>query len=240
MSGIFIVAAKRTPFGAFGGGLKTLTATDLGTAATKAALQQAGANLDPALIDAVYFGNVIQSSSDAAYLARHVGLQSGLNISTPALTINRLCGSGFETVILGSKDIQLGESQIVVCGGSENMSQAPLNVNGIDARWGVALGSGLKLDDALWNGLTDSYCNTPMGMTAENLAEKYGIGRQECDEFAIRSQTTWGAAKSSGVFDLEMAPVEITTKKGTTVSSTIVVLLCVCNASSILSRFNIS
>mmetsp|Transcript_44100 Transcript_44100/g.92755 ORF Transcript_44100/g.92755 Transcript_44100/m.92755 type:complete len:393 (+) Transcript_44100:124-1302(+) len=210
MSNIFIVAAKRTPFGAFGGSLKKLTSTELGTIATKSAI--ASANIDPSLIDAVYFGNVIQSSSDAAYLARHVGLKCGVPISSPALTINRLCGSGFETVIQGAKSIKLNEAKIVVCGGSENMSMSPLQVDGNDARWGVPLGSGLKMRDSLWDGLT---FQTPMGITAENLAEKYGISREECDEFAIRSQQTWGQAHKNGVFDLEISPVEIETKKGT-------------------------
>mmetsp|Transcript_11914 Transcript_11914/g.22040 ORF Transcript_11914/g.22040 Transcript_11914/m.22040 type:complete len:396 (+) Transcript_11914:109-1296(+) len=213
MSNIFIVAAKRTPFGAFGGSLKKLTATELGTIATKSAINSA--NIDPSFIDAVYFGNVIQSSSDAAYLARHVGLKCGVPFSSPALTINRLCGSGFETVIQGAKSIKLNEAKIVVCGGSENMSMAPLQVDGNDARWGVALGSGLKMRDSLWDGLTDQHVGTPMGITAENLAEKYGISREDCDEFAIRSQQTWGHAHKNGVFDLEIAPVEIETKKGT-------------------------
>lgn len=150
MSNIFIVAAKRTPFGAFGGSLKKLSATELGTIATKSAITTA--NIDPSVIDAVYFGNVIQSSADAAYMARHIGLQSGIPIATPALTINRLCGSGFETVIQGAKSIKLGEAKIVVCGGSENMSMAPLQVDGNDARWGVSLGSGLKMRDSLWDG----------------------------------------------------------------------------------------
>ncbi|KAL9188702.1 hypothetical protein ACHAXT_007080 [Thalassiosira profunda] len=218
MSNIFIVAAKRTPFGAFGGSLKKLSSTELGTIATKAALS--AGSIDPAAVDAVYFGNVVQSSSDAAYLARHVGLKSGCPIGAPALTINRLCGSGFETVIQGAKSIKLGEAKIVVCGGSENMSMAPLQVDGNDARWGVALGSGLKMRDSLWDGLTDQHVGTPMGITAENLAEKYGISREDCDKLAIRSQQTWGEAKKNGVFDLEMAPVEIETKKGTKVVDT--------------------
>jgi acetyl-CoA acyltransferase 2 len=138
----------------------------------------AEANLDPEAVDSVFFGNVIQSSPDAAYLARHVGLRSGLKQSAPALTINRLCGSGFETVILRAQSIQLGESQISVCGGAENMSDAPLTLRGNDARWGVKLGTGLKLGDSLWDGLTDSYANIPMGITAENLAKKYNITRE--------------------------------------------------------------
>jgi acetyl-CoA acyltransferase 2 len=179
MSAVYLVAAKRTPFGSFGGSLKGLSATQLGVVATQAALESA--NLDPAAVDSIFYGNVIQSSPDAAYLARHVGLKSGMNQSTPSLTINRLCGSGFETVILGAHSIQLGESQIAACGGAENMSDAPLTVRGNDARWGVKLGTGLKMGDSLWDGLTDSHAGTPMGVTAENLAKKYGITREVSD-----------------------------------------------------------
>jgi acetyl-CoA acyltransferase 2 len=210
MSGIFVVAAKRTPFGSFGGSLKAMTATQLGVVSTKAALS----GIDPALIDHVFFGNVIGSSKDAAYLSRHIGLQSGIPITTPALTLNRLCGSGFETVAQGANLIRLGEAQMVVCGGTENMSMAPLQANGLQARWGVPLGSGLNLEDALWSGLTDAHSNTPMGVTAENLAKQYSISRQECDEYAIRSQTLWSAANQAGVFKAEMSPIEIVTKKG--------------------------
>ncbi|KAG7348185.1 acetyl-CoA c-acetyltransferase [Nitzschia inconspicua] len=218
MSGIFLVAAKRTPFGTFGGSLKNFSATDLGTHATQAAL--ASIDLDPQAVDSIFFGNVIQSSADAAYLARHVGLKSGMKLAAPSLTINRLCGSGFETVILGAQSIQLGESNIAVCGGAENMSDAPLSVAGNDARWGVKLGTGLSMRDALWDGLTDSYAKTPMGVTAENLAKKYGITREECDAHALRSQQTWAAAKEQGLFDAEMAPIEIKNKKGTKIVDT--------------------
>lgn len=218
MSGIFLVAAKRTPFGAFGGSLKGFSATELSVAATQAALDSA--KLDPAAIDSIFVGNVIQSSPDAAYLARHVGLKSGLPQKTPSLTINRLCGSGFETVILGAQSIKLGESQIAVCGGTENMSDAPLTMRGNEARWGVKLGKGLKMGDALWDGLTDSHAGTPMGVTAENLAKKYNITRQECDEFAVRSQQLWAKAKEEGLFDAEIAPIEVKTRKGMQVVDT--------------------
>ena len=143
---IYIVAAKRTAFGSFGGSLKGLSATELCVHSTKAAIASAN-NLDPSLIDNCFVGNVIQSSPDAAYLARHVALKSGCNISTPSLTINRLCGSGFETVALAANSIKLGESSIVIAGGSENMSAAPLQIGGNDARWGVNLGAGLKVED---------------------------------------------------------------------------------------------
>lgn len=213
MQRIFIVAAKRTPFGAFGGSLKNLSATDLATVATTSAL--ASGNIDPTLVDSVFVGNVIQSSADAAYLARHVGLRSGVPQSSPALTINRLCGSGFETIIQGALSMKTGDSKVSICAGTENMSAAPFQLCGNDTRWGVSLGSGLKMRDALWDGLTDSYAQVPMGVTAENLAEKYNITRSECDEFAIRSQNTWNTAKENGVFDLEMAPVQVQDKKGT-------------------------
>ena len=176
LTNTFIVAAKRTPFGAFGGSLKKLSATELGTVATKAALT--AGQIDPSLIDQVFFGNVIQSSKDAAYLARHVGLQSDIPISTPALAINRLCGSGLETVIQAVTSIQTNNANMVVAGGTENMSAAPLTVSGNDARWGVGLGKGLQLGDALWDGLTDSLAGTPMGVTAENLAKQYQISRE--------------------------------------------------------------
>jgi len=209
---IFVVGAKRTPFGAFGGSLKKMSATDLATIATKAAL--AAGKIDPSIVDGVYVGNVIQSSPDAAYLARHVGLKSQVPQKVPALTINRLCGSGFETLIQGATAIQVGDANITVCGGTENMSAAPLQLDGNDARWGVPLGNGLKMRDSLWDGLTDSYAKVPMGITAENLAEKYNITRLECDEYAVRSQRGWDQANKAGIFDLEMATVEIKTKKG--------------------------
>jgi len=211
MSGIFLVAAKRTPFGAFGGSLKHLSATELGVRSTQAALESA--SIDPKSIDSVFFGNVIQSSSDAAYLARHVGLKSGVTEQTPCLTINRLCGSGFETVILGAQSIALGESSLTICGGTENMSDAPLQTAGNDARWGVKLSKGLKMRDSLWDGLTDSYAGTPMGITAENLAQKYNITREECDAFALQSQQRWEQAQNQGLFDFEMAPIETPTRK---------------------------
>lgn len=207
-----MVAAKRTPFGSFGGSLKSLSATDLAVVASKSAIVTS--KIDSSKIDGVYVGNVIQSNADAAYLARHVGLRSGVPQSVPALTVNRLCGSGFESVVQGAKSIKLGESKLVLCGGAENMSNAPLQIDGSKSRFGVPLGKGLEVRDALWDGLTDSYVNIPMGVTAENLAEKYNISRKECDEFAIRSQKAWGEAHNSGLFALEMAPVEIQTKKG--------------------------
>jgi len=212
---IFIVGAKRTPFGAFGGLLKEVSATDLGVVSTKAALTDS--KVHPSLVDAVFFGNVIPSGTDSAYLARHVALKSGMDLKTPAVTINRLCGSGFDTVCQGANAIALNQAHIAVCGGTENMSQAPLSVDGVTARWGAALGKGMKLEDMLWAGLTDAYAGTPMGITAENLAQRYNITREECDQFAVRSQTLWKQAKDAGHFDLEIAPVEVESKKKRTI-----------------------
>ena len=150
---IYIVGAKRTAFGSFGGSLSKLSATELGVHSTKAALAQSA--VDPSTVGAVYFGNVVASSPDAPYLARHVALKCDLPTETPALTINRLCGSGFETVVQGAKSILLGETDVAVCGGTENMSGAPFQIDGNAVRWGVNLGTELKMRDALWDGLTD-------------------------------------------------------------------------------------
>lgn len=208
---IFIVGAKRTPFGAFGGSLKHLSATDLCVHSSKAAI--AHANIDPSKVDSVFVGNVIQTGLDAAYLSRHVGLRCGLLEKTPCLTINRLCGSGFETVINGAEAIELGYSKISLCGGSENMSAAPLVVDGNKARWGVGLGQGLQMEDLLWKGLTDALAGLPMGMTAENLGEKFGITREECDNYAYQSQQRWKVAHDNGIFKNEIAPIEVEVKR---------------------------
>ncbi|KAF0714835.1 Aste57867_3656 [Aphanomyces stellatus] len=210
MSNVFIVAAKRTPFGAFGGKLKSHSATDLAAHATKAALQSA--KLDPALVDTVIFGNVAQTSSDAAYVSRHAALRSGIPIETPAITINRLCGSGFQSVVSAVHEIKLGEASIAVAGGTENMSQAPLVAYGDKARFGVGLGAGLNLQDSLWSALTDSYAKCPMGITAEKLSAQVGITRADCDAFALRSQTLWAQANAAGIFNDELAPIELKVK----------------------------
>ena len=209
---VFIVAAKRTPFGAFGGALKGHSATALCVHSTQAAL--AAGNVPADAVDSVTIGNVQQTSGDAAYMARHVALKSGMRIETPCLSINRLCGSGFEAVVTGARDIILGDAEVAVTAGSENMSQAPMSVYGQNCRWGTRLGLDLKLEDTLWAGLTDSHAKTPMGVTAENLAEDYGISRAESDAYAIQSQTRWAAAHAAGKFDAEIAPIELKGKKG--------------------------
>ncbi len=209
---IVIVGAKRTAFGTMQGTLKNTTATDLAVIASKAALAQSNVALDA--IGHVIVGNVMQTSADAIYCARHVGLKSGLPITTPALTVNRLCGSGFQAIINGVEQLLLGECDAVLTGGTENMSQAPHILRG--GRDGWPFGKSPQVEDSLWSALTDSYVNTPMAVTAENLATKYGITRQDCDAYALTSQQRWAAANERGGFKDEITPVEIVTKKATT------------------------
>ena len=208
---IVILAAKRTAFGTMQGSLKGQTATDLAVHAAKAALAQS--KVAPDHIAHVVIGNVIQSSADAIYCARHVGLRAGLPITTPAVTVNRLCGSGFEAIIDGAAQLLLGEGDAVLVGGTENMTQSPHVLRG--AREGWVFGKAPAVEDSLWSSLTDSYTNTPMAVTAENLATKYGITRQQCDEYALSSQQRWAAANEKGFFKDEIVPVELTSKKGT-------------------------
>ena len=209
---IVIVGAKRTAFGTMQGSLKGLSDNDLGVVAAKAALAQSGVSADA--IGHVIFGNVLQSSVDAIYCARHIGLKAGIPITTPALTVNRLCGSGFEAIVQGAQQLLLGDHEAVLVGGTENMTQAPHVIRG--GREGFAFGKSPQLEDTLWSALTDSYCNTPMAVTAENLAVKYGISRQACDEFALLSQQRWASAQERGIFKDEIEPVTLTSKKGST------------------------
>ena len=213
---VFIVAAKRTAFGTFGGSLKDLTATDLGVEAAKAALAQAGLPVEA--VDHTIFGNVQQTSADAIYHARHVGLRAGVPIDRPAITVNRLCGSGFQAVVGGAEQIIMGDAEACLVGGAENMSQAPHVV--FNARWGLKFGQSPELQDSLWAALTDSYTGAPMAITAENLAEQYGISREACDEYGLRSQRAWAAAHAEGKFTDEIAPVELKTRKGVKVFDT--------------------
>jgi acetyl-CoA acyltransferase 2 len=199
---IVVLSAARTPFGKFCGALKDLTATELGVAAARAAMARAG--VSPEEIDHVVFGNVLQTSADAVYLARHTGLKSGVPVSAPALTVNRLCGSGFQAIISGAQLLLLGEADIVLAGGTENMSQAPHVIRG--ARWGIPLGEG-RMEDSLWSALSDSYCKLNMAETAENLARRYGITREQADDFAYQSQMRAKAAQESGRLTEEIAPI---------------------------------
>jgi acetyl-CoA acetyltransferase family protein len=199
---IVIVSAARTPFGKFCGALKDLTAVELGVLAARSAVKSAG--ITPDKIAHVVFGNVLQSSSDAVYLARHVGLRAGIPHAVPALTVNRLCGSGFQAIISGAQLLALGEADYVLAGGTESMSQAPHVIRG--ARWGIPLGAA-TMEDSLWSALTDGYCNLTMAETAENLARQYGITREQADDFAFASQMKTKAARESGAFNQEIVPV---------------------------------
>jgi acetyl-CoA acyltransferase 2 len=210
---IVFLSAKRTPFGTYGGSLKDQSATDLGVHAAKAAIAQA--RVAPELIDNVVFGNVVQTSADAIYLARHIALKAGLPQSVPALTVNRLCGSGFEAVVDAALEMIAGNSECALVGGAESMSQAPHVARGM--RFGLPLGKSPKLEDSLWEALTDSYTGLPMAMTAENLATKYGISQREVDEYSVLSQKRFAAAQEGGRFAEELAPMELPGKKGATI-----------------------
>lgn len=210
-NGIVILDGARTPFGSFMGSLRSLSATDLGVIAAKGALARSG--VDPALVGHVVWGNVLHTSADATYISRHVGLKAGLPIDSSALTLNRQCGSGLEAVLTGVKTIMAGETECVLAGGAENMSQAPYVLRGAREGWGLGQG---KMEDYLWVALTDSYNNLGMALTAENLAAQYEICREEQDAFALRSQQRASAARASGRLGREIVPVEIKGKKGPT------------------------
>jgi len=207
---IVIVAGARTPMARYTGVFSEVSAIDLGAHAAKAAVQRSG--VDPAEFDHVVFGNVLQTSSDAIYGARHVGLKAGLKTETPAVTVNRLCGSGIEAIAQAAQRLLLGEANMVIAGGMENMTQAPFVIRG--ARNGLRLGGG-ALEDFLFVGLTDSYCGLPMAVTAERLAAQKGITRAEADAYALRSQQTADAAAKTGAFAEEIAPVEVKQGKKT-------------------------
>jgi acetyl-CoA acetyltransferase family protein len=209
---VVFLSGRRTPFGAFGGSLKDFSATQLGAHAARAALR--AADVAPDAVDHVVFGNALQTSADAIYLARHVGLQSGVPVEVPALTVNRLCGSGFQAIVSGAEQIMLGEAEVCLCGGTESMSQAPHVLRG--ARWGqMRLGeAGGFLEDSLWAALTDTQCSLSMAQTAEKLAEKYGVTREEADCIALRSQQRARQAWQDGRMEAEVEPVPIRTRKG--------------------------
>lgn len=206
---IVFLSGVRTGFGAFGGALKDHTATDLGVVAARAALERSGAA--PTEVDHAVFGNVVQTSADAAYLARHIALRAGCPVETPAVTVNRLCGSGFEAIIQGAHQILLGESRVVLAGGTESMSQAPHVIRG--ARWGLRLGPTPPLEDTLWEALRDSQCGLTMAETAENLATRYKLPRAEVDAVALRSQQRSKAAWDRCDFADEVVPVAVKHRK---------------------------
>ena len=203
MKDIVIVSGKRTPMTEYGGALRDVSALELGAIAARAAIQQS--KLAPSDFDHAIFGNALQTSGDALYGARHVALKAGLPIEVPALTVNRLCGSGMQSIISAAQLIELGEATVVLAGGMESMSQAPHVIRG--ARWGFKLGQG-KLEDSLMVALLDTYCGCYMATTAENLGRKYGITREAQDEFAMRSQKLAASAWQAGRFKDEVQSVE--------------------------------
>jgi acetyl-CoA acetyltransferase family protein len=206
---IAIVSGARTPMGRYGGKLRDFTAMDLGAVASQGAIERAG--LDPKEFDHAVFGNAQQTSGDALYGARHVALKAGLPIETPALTVNRLCGSGMQAIVSAAQMIQTGEANIVLAGGMESMSQAPHVIRG--ARWGFGLGEG-KLEDSLMVALLDTYCGLYMANTAELYGEQQGITREMQDEFALRSQQCAAAAYKAGRIQEELVPVPLKTPRG--------------------------
>ena len=209
---VFIIGGARTPMTEYVGALKDISALELGAIASRAAFQKTG--VKPEWIDHAVVGNVLQTSSDAIYGARHVALKAGVPIEVPALTVNRLCGSGIQAAVSGAQLIQLDEAGIVLTGGIESMSQAPHVLRGL--RSGLRLNQG-KLEDYLYEALLDPYCGLFMAQTAEKCAAKYSISRDEQDAFALRSQQLAAKAWAEGRFADEVTPVEIKTRKGVTV-----------------------
>jgi acetyl-CoA acyltransferase 2 len=207
-----ILEGARTPMIRYMGAFDDTNALELGAAAGKEAVRRAGVNAEE--FDHVIFGNVMQTSADALYGARHVGLKAGLPIETPAVTVNRLCGSGMESITQAAQRILLGEAKMVLAGGMENMSQCPHVIRG--ARTGFRLGEG-KLEDSLMSGLYDTYCGFSMSETAENLASEQHITRRASDEYALRSQQAADAAFRAGYFKDEIVPVEVRKGKKTTI-----------------------
>jgi acetyl-CoA acyltransferase 2 len=209
MDEIVILDGARTAFGALNGGLKGITATDLGVAAASEALKRS--RVDPQLVDHVIFGNVVQSCKDAPYVARHIGLTVGVPIEVPGLIVNRLCASGLESMVVGARQLLMGDSTVVLAGGTENMTQCPHMIRG--ARDGFRLGN-VEVEDYVLVALTDQWNGLMMGLTAENLAERYNISREEQDEFAYRSHTLAAEARESGRFAEEIVGVEVKDRKG--------------------------
>lgn len=212
MTDVLILGGARTPMTDYTGSLKDVSALELGAIAARGAFEKTG--VKPEWIEHAVVGNVLQTSSDAIYGARHVALKAGIPIEVPALTVNRLCGSGIQAAVSGAQLIQLGEAGMVLTGGIESMSQAPHIMRGL--RTGLRLGQG-KLEDYLYEALLDPYCGLFMAQTAEKCASKFGISREDQDAYAIRSQKAAAAAWAEGRFAAEITPVEIKSRKGVTV-----------------------
>ena len=210
MEKIVVVAGQRTAFGSYGGTIKDISATDLTVHAARGCLHQI--NLKPELIDHIVIGNVVPSSSDGAYLPRHVGLKLGLPLATPAYAVNRLCGSCFQSWVNAAQMLATGEATCVLAGGVEQMSLVPYVVRGVRFG-GIRLGHG-ELEDLMSAALTDSYAQMPMAITAENLGEKYQITREQVDVYSYQSQQRYDQAYKQKLFATEITPIPLETKKG--------------------------
>lgn len=207
MTNVYILGGARTPFGSFGGSLKDVSAVELGEIASRGAIEQS--KVEAGEIEHVFAGNVIHTSKNASYLARHVALKAGVPIASPSLTLNRLCGSGLQAVVSAAQTIMLDEARVVLALGAENMSQSPHVLRN------VRFGTGLKspeMDDMLWATLSDEYVGCGMGNTAENLADQYEIGRDVQDQFALESQKKASRAHREGRFKQEITPVIVMNK----------------------------
>ena len=209
MPDIVFLSAARTAFGSYGGALVDVPAIDFTVVAARAAIARAG--IEPAQLSQAVFGNILFTAPDSIYFARHVALKAGCPIETPALTVNRLCGSGFQAIVSGAQEILLGHADVCLVGGGESMSQAPHVARGL--RWGTKLGQSPVLVDSLWEGLTDTVAGCSMGETAENVASAYGVDRASADAFALRSQMLTRDAWAAGVFADEIVPVPVINKK---------------------------
>ena len=209
MTEAVIVSALRTPVGSFGGAFKDVSAVDLGAAVVKRAIDSIG--LDPATIDEMIFGNVL-SAGLGQNVARQVAIKAGIPKHVPSFAINKVCGSGLKTVALAAQSILSGDNEIVIAGGTESMSQAPYVLP--DARWGKRMGNGQMIDTMLKDGLTDAFTDIHMGITAENIVEKYQFTREQQDELAVRSQNNAEKAVTSGRFKEEIVPIEVPQRRG--------------------------
>jgi len=206
---VYILEGSRTAFGSFGGSFLQTEDVDLGVAVSKEALKRSGINAED--INEIIFGNIIHTQKNSAYLARHIGLKSGLPITSAALTVNRLCGSGLQAIVSGAQSILLGDAQLIVAGGTENMSRAPHVLRG--TRFSNPNKAPI-IDDMLWGTLTDEYIGCGMGITAENLAKKYEISREEQDAFSVQSHLKATRAIETGRFAKEIVPVTVKNSKG--------------------------
>ena len=210
MTEVVITSAARTAVGRYGGSLKEQPPTELGALATRTALERAG--IEPDQVDHVVFGNVIHSAPEDLYMARVVAMKAGIPKEVPAFTVNRLCGTGVQAIVSAAQSIATGDADVAVAGGAESMSRGPYWMP--DARWGARMGE-TKMVDPVVGGLTDPFNDIHMGVTAENLAESHSISREDQDEFSVESHRRAARAQEEGVFDEEIVPVELKSKKGT-------------------------